>query len=160
MPNTTNYSFTYESPGSLPGTTLTGGQTGASPILAVEVDSALAAVELKTDANTTSIGVNAADIDAAEADIVDLLNWTRSGTQLVSFTGVSSFSTSVNFGFTFPAFPRMTVDIASGAGETARWEGRAFNITTTSFTLFMYSSDNTTDTWSNIPVTWIATYRP
>lgn len=164
MPNTQNYSFSFESPGSRPGTTLTGGPEGGNAILARQVDTALAAVETKVDVNTTNITANAGDIDAVESDVQDLTNWIRTGTELVSFTSQSSFTVVVPFGFTFPSPPAMSTEIVSGSGTTARWGSRAINITTSQFTLFVFGNNDggTTDTttWDDIPVSWIAIYRP
>lgn len=158
MPNTSNYDFEYESPSSLPGTTLTGGPGGGSPILAIQVDSALAAVETKVDINADNIMQNTNDIATANTDITNLENWTRRGTTTVSFTSLSSTTVSVNFGFTFPTAPTVMTNIDSGAGATARWESRAITITTTGFTLFVYQSQAIAGTWTDIPVSYIAHY--
>jgi hypothetical protein len=50
VPTTGNYGFEYESPSSLPGVSLTGGPGGSNPILAVQVDAALTAVEASLNA--------------------------------------------------------------------------------------------------------------
>lgn len=160
MPNTSNYNFEYESPSSLPGTTLTGGPGGGSPILAIQVDSAVAAIESRVDINTDSIAENTTGIAANGTAITNLQNWTRRGTVLVNFTTLGSFTTVVNFGFTFPAAPTVMTNIDSGAGTTARFETRAITITTTGFTLFVYSSVvGATATWVDIPVSWLAHYE-
>lgn len=77
----------------------------------------------------------------------------------VSFTGQTSFTVNVNFPASFTATPSVTTNIASGAGNTTRWGSRAYNVTTTGFTLFVFRGDATDgpETWSNIPVHWIAT---
>lgn len=159
MPNTTNYAFEYESPNSLPGTTITGGPGGGSPILAVQVDTALASVETKADVNSANITANTAAIAANGTSITDLQNWTRRGTVLVNFTSTGSFTAVVNFSFTFPGIPTLTTNIDSGAGATARFESRGITASTTSFTLFVYTSVvGGTATWVDIPVSWIAHY--
>jgi len=158
VPNTTNYNFEYESPTSLPGTTLTGGPGGGSPILAIQVDTALASVETKTDVNTSNITANTAAIAANGTSITNLQNWTARGTVLISFTTLNAATAVVNFGFTFPAVPTVTTNIDSGAGATARWESRAITITTTGFTMFVYQSQATTGTWVDIPVSYIVHY--
>jgi len=159
VPNTTNYDFEYESPTSLPGTTLTGGPGGGSPILAIQVDTALASVETKTDVNTSNISANTAAIAANGTSITNLQNWTRRGTVLVNFTSSGSFTTVVNFGFTFPTVPAVVTNVDSGAGPTARFETRAITLTTSSFTLFVYTSVvGATATWVDVPVSWIAHY--
>jgi hypothetical protein len=158
VPNTTNYGFEYESPNSLPGTTLTGGPGGGSPILAVQVDTALASVETKTNVNTANIATNTAGIAANGTSITNLQNWTRRGTVLISFTTLNTSTAPVSFGFTFPAIPTIVTNIDSGAGATARWESRAITATTTGFTMFVYQSQANTGTWVDIPVSWVAHY--
>lgn len=158
MPNTTNYSFEYESPNSLPGTTLTGGPGGGSPILAVQVDAALGSVETKTDVNSASITANSASIATNTTDITNLRNWTRRGSLTMSFTTLNASTAVVNFGFTFPGIPAVVTNIDSGAGSTARWESRAISATTTGFTMFVYQSQATTGTWVDVPLSWIAHY--
>lgn len=158
MPNTTNYGFEYESPNSLPGTTITGGPGGGSPILAVQVDTALASVETKVNVNTANIATNTAGISANGTSITNLQNWTRRGTVLMNFTTLNASTAVINFGFTFPAIPTIVTNIDSGAGATARWESRAITATTTGFTMFVYQSQANTGTWVDIPVSWIAHY--
>jgi hypothetical protein len=159
VPSTSNFGFDYESPSSLPGVTLTGGPTTTSPILAVQVDAALASIETKVDNNSTDIAANTAAIASGSTLITDLQNWTRRGTVLVNFTSLGSFTTAVNFGFTFPTAPVVVTNIDSGAGSTARFETRAITLTTTGFTLFVYTSViGATATWVDVPVSWIAHY--
>jgi hypothetical protein len=62
MPQTQNYGFDYEEPSSLPGTTLTGGVAGDSPILAVQVDTALASLDSQVNANSSAISTNTSNI--------------------------------------------------------------------------------------------------
>lgn len=83
----------------------------------------------------------------------------QSGTLNISFSSLDQYSgTSVTFPVAFPATPRVTINIMSGAGSTARWNGRAINVTATGFTPFVYSgADGANSTWSSIPVDWIAT---
>lgn len=158
MPNTTNYNFEYESPTSLPGTTLTGGPGGGSPILAIQVDTALSSVETKTDVNTANTATNTAAIAANSTAITNLQNWERRGTVLVTFVTLNASTVVVNFGFTFPGVPTITTNIDSGVGATARWESRAITATTTGFTLFVYQSQATNGSWTDIPVSWVAFY--
>lgn len=158
MPNTTNYAFEYESPTSLPGTTLTGGPGGGSPILAVQVDTALASVETKVDVNTSNIAANTIAIADGAANLADVENWTRRGTIAMSFTSLTASTAAVNFGFTFPDVPAVCTNIDTGAGATSRWESRAISVTTTGFTMFVYQSQALTSTWTDIPVSWIAHY--
>lgn len=161
MPNTSNYNFEYETPSSLPGGTLTGGPGGGTPILAVQVDTALATVETKVDNNSTNISTNTADIATNASDIGDLTDWTLPGVALVSFTTLDAATQAVNFGFTFPAEPNVHLNINTGTGEAARWHSRAISITTTGFTIFVFASEpGDTKTWVDVPVAWTAVYRP
>jgi hypothetical protein len=160
MPNTSNYNFEYESPTSLPGTTITGGPGGGSPILAVQVDTALASVETKADVNASNITANTAAIAANVTSITNLQNWTRRATVLISFTALGVFNQAVNFGFTFPGAPTVVTNIETSGGSAARWKARAVSVSTTGFTLFLYvDPSGATSTWSDIPVTYIAHYE-
>jgi hypothetical protein len=49
--------------------------------------------------------------------------------------------------------------IDTGVGATARWEARAISINASGFIMFVYSSDATSDTWTDIPVSYMALYR-
>lgn len=168
MPTTSNYDFEYESPSSLPGITLTGGPAMSSPILAVQVDAALTTIEARIDDVDTDItNINSTiatmqtSIDTNTANITNLTNWTRVGTRSTSFTTQEAFTATVTFGFTFPAVPFVGININDGSASTSRWDWKAISITTTQFTLFVYSNaSGATSTWSAIPVQWFATYRP
>lgn len=166
MPVTTSWGLEYESPSSLPGITLTGGPGGGSPILAVQVDAALNTVGGRIDGvedDITAINASIADIEnditAGATNITNLTNWTRTGVLNMSFTTQSSATASATFGFTFPAPPTITTTIDSLAGETGRWGSRGTNATTTGFTMFVFQNQANTNTWVNIPVRWVATYR-
>lgn len=159
MPNTTNYGFDYESPTSLPGTTLTGGPTSTMPILAVQVDSAISSLASVVTDQATEMAALQVSINANQTSITNLTNWTRRGTVSMSFSSLNSSTTVVNFGFTFPGTPTIMTNIDSGAGSTARWESRAIFPTTTGFTMFVYQSQATAGSWTDIPVSWIAHYR-
>lgn len=166
MPITTNWGFEYESPSSLPGITLTGGPGGGSPILAVQIDTALNTVSGRIDTVETDItGLEADvadlenDITAGQTSITNLTNWSRRGSVGISFTSQSSSTVGVSFGFTFPAPPTVMTNIHTGVGAAARWISRAINTTTTGFDMFVHSADATTDTWSSVDVTYIALYR-
>lgn len=88
--------------------------------------------------------------------------WPRNqvtGQTLVSLTAVASFTMSVPYGASFPIAPAVVTNIDSGSGTTARWVSRAINAGPSSFTLFVFSADAVVGTWSNIPVSWVATAR-
>lgn len=158
MPNTSNYSFEYESPTSLPGTTLTGGPGGGSPILAIQVDSALAAVETTVGNNSDSIAENTAEISTINTTLTNIQNWHRRGTVLITFAALNASTAAVVFGFTFPGVPTIMTNIDTGVGATARWESRAISATTTGFTMFVYQSAAVSGSWTDIPVSWVAFY--
>lgn len=160
MPSTSNFGFDYESPTSLPGTTLTGGPASSSPILAVQVDAALNTVDNLVQSHTGSIAANVAAIQVNADDIDDLSDWTRRGEISMTFASAVSATVAVNFGFTFPGIPQVSTNINSGAGATARWESRAITATTTGFTMFVYQSQAIANAWTDVPVGWIAVYRP
>jgi hypothetical protein len=167
MPTTTNWELEYESPSSLPGVTLTGGPALASPILAVQVDSALTTLSARIDGIDSDIAAIQSDITDMQTDIAantasitNLTNWTRRGTASLTFTTQESFTASVSFGFTFPAVPTVTTNLRDSSAATARWDSRAITITTTGFTVFVYSNAaGATSTWSAIPIGWVANYR-
>jgi hypothetical protein len=159
VPNTSNYGFDYESPSSLPGVTLTGGPTTSSPVLAVQVDAALASTDNVVSNQASDIAALEASVAAATTSITDLTNWSRRGSTSFTFTSQSSSTTGVNFGFTFPGIPTVMAQIDTGVGATARWEARAISINASGFIMFVYSSDATSDTWTDIPVSYMALYR-
>ena len=159
MPNTSTYGFDYESSTSLPGITLTGGPTGTLPILAVQVDAALGSLAATVVEQAGTIGTLQTNITTNQTNITNLTNWTRRGVASMTFAAVTSATLVVNFGFTFPAIPTIMTNIDSGAGPTARWESRAITATTTGFTMFVYQSQALTGSWTDIPVSWVATYR-
>jgi hypothetical protein len=82
----------------------------------------------------------------------------QAGLALVSFTNVTNFTMPVVFPEPFPTPPIMSCEIVSGSGVTGRWEARPITITATGFTLFVLLTDlaEGADTWTNIPVHWIA----
>lgn len=159
MPNTSNYGFDYESPTSLPGTTLTGGPTTTMPILAVQVDAALGSLSSTVNNQATTLATLQVSITSNQTSITNLTNWTRLGAVGITFAAATSFSANVNFGFTFPGIPKVVTNIDTGAGATARWESRAITVTTTGFTMFVYQSQATAGSWTDVPVNWVAHYR-
>jgi hypothetical protein len=160
VPSTSNFCFEYESPTSLPGTTLTGGPALSSSILAVQVDAALNTVDSLVQSHTLSIADNTAAIQGNADDIDDLTDWTRLGSVSLTFASAVSFTQVVNFGFTFPGVPQVYGNINSGVGATARWVARPINVTTTDFTMFVFSGNAVAAAWTDIPVNWMAVYRP
>lgn len=89
--------------------------------------------------------------------------WLRGENQLFfgSLTAVASATFAITFTHAFTLAPQVNCNINSGAGSTARWVARAFNITTTGFTYFVFAADSVASTWVNVALTWAATeYTP
>ncbi|WP_141579651.1 hypothetical protein [Actinomadura sp. WMMA1423] len=80
----------------------------------------------------------------------------QSGIQLVSFSSKTKHSLVVNFPTAFGAAPSMCVNIATGAGATEMWVARITEISATNFTIFVFSTNGSTGTWTNIEVEWLA----
>lgn len=83
----------------------------------------------------------------------------ETGTVSVSFTTQSSFFTDVTFATPFSLAPAVMTNISNAAGVTGAWTSRAYNITTTGFRLFVQNVNSTTNTWSGVPVDWVAIAR-
>lgn len=84
----------------------------------------------------------------------------QSATALISFTSLTSFTLPVTFPTPFPGTPAVTTTINSLSGNTARWGSRAGNVTASGFTLFLFTMETgaPSQTWANVPVSWIASY--
>jgi hypothetical protein len=79
------------------------------------------------------------------------------GQVLVSFTTLTSFTQVVTFPVAFAVAPTVTVNIATGAGNTARWGARAITVTAANFTLFVFAdSGGAAQTWAAVPIMWQA----
>jgi hypothetical protein len=63
---------------------------------------------------------------------------TKTGATSTGPSGLTSFTTAVAFGVTFPAIPNVHVNLNGGAGATASWNERAISVSTTGFTIFGY----------------------
>jgi hypothetical protein len=68
---------------------------------------------------------------------------TKTGNVNTGPAAATSFSTNVNFGFTWPAVPNVHVNLNGGAGTTSGWNERAINVTTTGFTIFGFGASST-----------------
>lgn len=82
----------------------------------------------------------------------------QTGNVSVTFSNKNSHSQVVTFPTAFSSVPKVFTNLNSAAGETARWGTRAFNISTTGFTLFAFYGSNETSllSWSGIQVQWQA----
>lgn len=83
----------------------------------------------------------------------------ETGTVNLTFTTQSSFFQQIFFATPFSLAPVVMTNISTTVGSTGAWTSRAYNITTTSFSVFVESADNTTSSWSSIPVDWVAIGR-
>lgn len=72
MPETPNYGFEYETPQSKPGITLTGDMDGSAPILAEQVDTALAGIDSRLTGAESAIA-------ALQAGVVHDTGWIALG---------------------------------------------------------------------------------
>ena len=80
----------------------------------------------------------------------------ESNTVLVSFSSLSFHTIDLSFAVPFSVPPLVFTNIATSAGVAASWISRAYNISTTGFTLYLDAVDNTTTSWGNVPVNWVA----
>lgn len=72
-------------------------------------------------------------------------------------SATASFTKAVVFPTAFAAgvVPHVTVNLNNGSGPTAQWHARAINVTNTGFTIFGFSGDAGTDTFT-AQYTWSA----
>jgi hypothetical protein len=78
----------------------------------------------------------------------------ETGVELFTFAGVTTATVAVSFTVPFIQAPRVFTNINNGAAATANWHSRAINITTTGFTLFVFST--VASTWTDVEVQWLA----
>lgn len=81
----------------------------------------------------------------------------ETGSTSISFAAQTSFTVAVTFAEPFATAPTVTTNIDSSSGTTISWFSRAFGITTTGFTLWVHGPSNT---WTGVPVRWVATANP
>lgn len=77
----------------------------------------------------------------------------QAGSESISFVTLTSFTTPVVFDREFSRQPSVSTNINNGTGATAGWQSRAFGVTTTGFTLFVFGASST---WTNVDVQWQA----
>ncbi|MFI1830672.1 H-type lectin domain-containing protein [Streptomyces sp. NPDC020412] len=79
------------------------------------------------------------------------------GSVSVSFTGQTSYTTTVTFPIPFPTTPSVSVNINYLGAPAARWGERAGAVTATNFSLTVFSNDPAIpSTWSGVDVQWTA----
>jgi hypothetical protein len=77
----------------------------------------------------------------------------QAGSEVISFSALTSFTTPVVFDRQFSRQPSVSTNINNATASTAGWQSRAFGVTTSGFTLFVFGASST---WTNIDVQWQA----
>lgn len=91
------------------------------------------------------------------AFIVGQVAMWESGSATVTFAAATSNSSAVIFNRPFLAQPRVFLNINSGSGNTSFWFPKAFNITTTGFTLHVFKQSGlAANAWTGHAVQWFA----
>lgn len=83
----------------------------------------------------------------------------ETGTVSVTFSTQSAFTQSVSFATPFSQAPVVLTNISTAAGVAIAWVSRAYNESTTGFTLLVQNVNASTSSWSGIPVNWVAIGR-
>lgn len=76
--------------------------------------------------------------------------------ETVSFTNKSTHAIQVGFGGNVDQPPLVFTQIATAAGATLKWGTRAINVSTTGFTLSMFTVDGSVGSWTGVTVQWFA----
>jgi hypothetical protein len=77
-------------------------------------------------------------------------------TETITFSSREDYFKDITFTTPFSAKPVVTVSLSSGTGPTAGWNVRAYQISTTKFTLWCFRPGNP-GAWSGVDVGWTAT---
>lgn len=78
-------------------------------------------------------------------------------TEIINSASTTSFTKVVTFTKPFSTVPAVTTNINAGSGVFKNWNTRAFNITTTGFTLWVYAGPGVAaQTITDLPVQWMA----
>ena len=81
----------------------------------------------------------------------------ETGSVAITFAAATGFSQTVIFNRQFIRPPRVFLNIASGSGNTNFWSAKAFNITTTQFTLSLAKQSGlAANAWTGHAVQWLA----
>lgn len=81
----------------------------------------------------------------------------ENGAFLASWTTLDSVTFAVTFAHTFTNPPQVQTNIETNAGTTTRWSSRAYGVTTTGFTFWLYApTSGATSSGSNVRLTWSA----
>lgn len=159
MPTTPNYGFEYETPHTLPGITLTGGPSSASPILAQQVDAALISV-FNTLNNAVEDLIDQVMTLQGQVSVLETLVPLRGTVTVTPDTSVSTaiYAANYNRGITHvdftPGYFSSTPIVATSVQTTVPGvviEAGATNVTSSGCDVYLARA-NTTDT----VVQWIA----
>lgn len=158
MPTTANFDFEYETPSTLPGITITGGPSGATPILAVQVDDALTGVRNTAEDNAANIAVIQTTLTGmspiyGRVVLTGTQSLTNSSTVRINANTVEYQSASIwdaeNFQFVIPdggdGVYQLSASVSYDSNATGR---RSCDISTDAARLS--SELNSTDTAANV----------
>lgn len=82
----------------------------------------------------------------------------ETGSFVFTFVTQTSVTQAIVFDRPFQETPVVLTNINSGSGPTTNWQSRAFNISTTGFTLWVSTAGAATS-WTNVAVQWAAYTR-
>lgn len=77
----------------------------------------------------------------------------QAGSESISFVTLTSFTQAVTFDVPFSRQPSVSTNINNATGSTAGWASRAFGVSPTGFTLFVFGASSS---WTNVDVQWQA----
>lgn len=132
---------------------------GRSPKVHMDGDDASIAIGAVPMAGNPGIGQRVYVILAPPggAFMVGQVAMWETGSTAITFAAATSNSTVVTFNRPFISTPRVFLNINSGSGNTSFWAAKAFNITTTGFTLnLLKQSGLAANAWSGHAVQWLA----
>jgi hypothetical protein len=80
----------------------------------------------------------------------------ESGSVFLTFASATTFTQVITFERPFLDIPVVVTNINASSSTTRPWISRAFSVTTTGFTLWVFAGDGLADAWTNQEVQWIA----
>ncbi|MFE3485078.1 H-type lectin domain-containing protein [Streptomyces griseus] len=82
---------------------------------------------------------------------------TQQGSVNMSWSNANQATANVTFPFAYSSAPAVFTNIATGTGTVSRWSSRAYNTTTTGFTVLLYAPDPAIlSSGAAVPVQWFA----
>lgn len=88
--------------------------------------------------------------------IIGMVAERESGSVTLTFASATTFTQAVTFERPFLQVPVVLTNINASSSTTRPWISRAYDITTTGFTLWVFAGDGLADAWTNQIVQWIA----